>query len=514
MQRRNFIAEDLPSRLWIALALVAGLLIGLLLAWQVFPVRVVDTDPSDLRARHQADYVAMVADSWTVTGNADLARERLYELVDKDTTWADVDALLSQTASDLAAEGNLPAALRLNRMQEAVPLPVVEEGTEQAPAAETSGESVAPAQEEALPADEQAEESEDSLGWLPIAGLLVVLAAAGTIGYIVLRDRRRLETPDAGDLDLSPIEPTMDDRRHGSAISLNPIPAPGGFDDQVIASDSDFLEASVDLQGEEEDGSNVALDAFAGDATTEVASDRVYEDDAYGDASGHVDADEDSEEMPLTQRPALEAEEAWHIETPAAEPMAPTASARPKPVEIAALDDEDLEIDEEPPTGEILTSRTWPRHAPAVEPALAPGQLGIFETSYSFGDDDFYHAFTIESPAHEFLGQCGIVISDTVGVDDAQMVDAFDIWLFETQGTRTLSKVIVSEQAFDDESISTKLIRKGELVVAQPGLVIELETESIRLTATVEDVAYRDDTAEARSVFDRLKVRMVVEQLS
>lgn len=150
---------------------------------------------------------------------------------------------------------------------------------------------------------------------------------------------------------------------------------------------------------------------------------------------------------------------------------------------------------------------------PAVEPALAPGQLGVFETSYSFGDDDFYHAFTIESAAHEFLGQCGIVISDTVGIEDAQMVDAFDIWLFETQGTRTLSKVLVSEQAYDDESISTKLVRKGELVVAQPGLVIELETESIRLTATVEDIAYRDDTADARSVFDRLKVRMVVEQL-
>lgn len=507
MQRRNFIAEGLPSRLWIALALIAGLLIGLLLAWQVFPVRVVDTDPSDLRARHQADYVAMVADSWTVTGNADVARERLYELVDKDTTWADVDALLDQVASDLAAEGNGPAALRLNRMQETVPLPVVEEREERESAPEQSPESVAPSQEAALPAEEEAEDSEGSLGWLPIAGLVVVLAAAGAIGYVVVRDRRRLENPDAGDLDLSPIEPTMDDRRHGSAVSLNPIPAPGGFDDQVIASDSDIPEVSVDLQGEAEDGSDIALDTYAKDATAEAASDAVYEDDAY------ADVDADSEETPLTQRPALEAEEAWHIETPAAEPVEPKASARPKPVEIAELDDDDMEIDQEPPTGEILTSRTWPRRAPAVEPALAPGQLGVFETSYSFGDDDFYHAFTIESAAHEFLGQCGIVISDTVGIEDAQMVDAFDIWLFETQGTRTLSKVLVSEQAYDDESISTKLVRKGELVVAQPGLVIELETESIRLTATVEDIAYRDDTADARSVFDRLKVRMVVEQL-
>ncbi len=503
MQKRNFVSEGLPSWAWLALALVAGLLIGLLMAWQVFPVKVVDTDPSDLRARHQADYVAMVADSWTVTGNADLARERLYELVDKDTTWSDVDALLSQAASDLAAEGNGPAALRLNRMQETVPLPLAEEGTEAEVAPEQTKESVAPLQEETLPAEEEAEASEGSLGWLPIAGLVVVLAAAAAIGYIVLRDRRRLENPDAGDLDFTPIEPTLDDRRHGSAVSLNPIPGPGGFDDQVIASDAGLAPSDVDLQGEEEDEANVALDAS--DSDTEMASDDVYSD---------VDADEDSEDAPLAQKPALEAEEAWHIETPAAKPEEPAVSVRPKPVEIGELANDDMEI-EEPPTGEILTSRTWPRRAPAVEPELAPGQLGVFETSYSFGDDDFYHAFTIESPAHEFLGQCGIVISDTVGVEDAQMVDAFDIWLFETQGTRTLSKVIVSEQAFDDESISTKLARKGELVVGQPGLVIELETESIRLTATVEDIAYRDDDAEqARSVFDRLKVRMVVEQLS
>ena len=57
-------------------------------------------------------------------------------------------------------------------------------------------------------------------------------------------------------------------------------------------------------------------------------------------------------------------------------------------------------------------------------------------------------------------------------------------------------------------------LRKGELVVVQPGLVVELETESIRLTATVEDIAYRKDAPEARSIFDRLKMRMLVEQLS
>ncbi|MHB1317688.1 MAG: hypothetical protein ACYCYF_03615, partial [Anaerolineae bacterium] len=330
-------------------------------------------------------------------------------------------------------------------------------------------------------------------GWVAAAGLAVVLAAAGAIAYVWLRDRKRRATPEGDDLGYSPVEPSMEDRRRGSAVSLNPIPAPGGFEQQVVLQDGSTSYEELDQQGD--------LDSESESQIEDSVDDGVDESDW-------------AEETPLAHMPALEAEEAWHIEAPEPEPNARPLAVAPRPVEISGLSDEDLEPVEEAPTGEILTSRTWPRRASASEPALAPGQLGVYETSYAFGDDDFYHAFTIESPTHEFLGQCGIVISDVLGLDEGQLVDAFDIWLFETQGTRTLSKVLVSEQASRDEGISAKLARKGELVVVKPGLLVELETESIRLTATVEDVAYRKDAPEARSVFDRLKIRMVVEQLS
>jgi hypothetical protein len=484
MRKLNGSADGWSARLWLLGALVVGLVIGLVLAWQVIPTRWVDTDPSDLRAEHQTDYVALVADSWTVSGDADLARERLYELVDQDTTWADVDALVAQTAAGLSTDGNGPAALRVTRMRDTVPLPVDEDQVvavpveEEKPAKEASPQPAATVK--VAPAEEDPEEGK-GIGWLPIVGLLAVLGAAAAIAFVVIRDRRRAGTPDAGDVDFT-TEPTMEDRRRGSAVSLNPLPTLGGIEEQ-LASDDETITAEVDLQGEADD----------------AAEDALYEE---------------AEEAPLSHMPALEPEEAWHIETAGTSAGDPNAANVQRPVEISPLGSDDLEAVEEAPTGEILTSRTWPRRASASEPALSPGQLGIFETSYAFGDDDFYHAFTVESPTHEFLGQCGIVISDVLGLDEGQLVDAFDIWLFETQGTRTLSKVLVSEHASRDEGISAKLVRKGELVVVRPGLVVELETESIRLTATVQDVAYRKDAPVERGVFDRLKIRMVVEQLS
>jgi hypothetical protein len=124
MLREIRITEDWSARLQIVAAVFAGLLLGLLLAWQVFPARWVDTDPSDLRAQHQAEYVVMVADSWTTTSDANRARDRLYQLVDGDTDWAAVDALISDTAAALAAEGNMAASQRVNRMRAGVPLPL------------------------------------------------------------------------------------------------------------------------------------------------------------------------------------------------------------------------------------------------------------------------------------------------------------------------------------------------------------------------------------------------------
>jgi len=107
----------------ILLGMVLGAFAGLAAGWFVWPVAWYDTDPSDLRLRHQISYVAMVADSYTVTGDLKMARERLYELMDEDTTWAQVANLVVRVSVALENEGDGEAAQRVRRLYNDVGMP-------------------------------------------------------------------------------------------------------------------------------------------------------------------------------------------------------------------------------------------------------------------------------------------------------------------------------------------------------------------------------------------------------
>ncbi len=70
----------LTREAWIGvgLAFVFGLFVGwLLIGWVLFPVQYTDADPWDLRPSAKEQYVAVVADSFSVNHDLPLARERL-----------------------------------------------------------------------------------------------------------------------------------------------------------------------------------------------------------------------------------------------------------------------------------------------------------------------------------------------------------------------------------------------------------------------------------------------------
>lgn len=153
--------------------------------------------------------------------------------------------------------------------------------------------------------------------------------------------------------------------------------------------------------------------------------------------------------------------------------------------------------------------------AASVRPADTPtGVLSQFEVVYHYGDDDFYHSVTIDTPSESFVGQCGIVISDVLGSDGAQQVDAFDLWLFETHGTRTVSKVLLSPWAAANDSILARLSRKGETIPARLGLTITLQTMTLRLTAQVAELSFQSNGPLREAVFEHLVLQVQVEQLS
>lgn len=226
---------------------------------------------------------------------------------------------------------------------------------------------------------------------------------------------------------------------------------------------------------------------------------------------------------------------------PAREPEAPLTSAKPavtpvgaydtaaigeeeeEPLDFEEADEEEEEEGEEIPLDETVV----PLQGPTTEgeslgtrplKSLTKARLGQawseFSTEYHLGDDDFYYAFTIESPEREFVGQCGVVVSDLLSGELPQRVDAFEVWLFETQGNRTVTSVLASPFAYHDEARFARLSRRGEVVMAQPGTTLTLEGDHLRLTVTVADCVYAPFRQAQDAAFSQLALTMRVEPIA
>lgn len=151
------------------------------------------------------------------------------------------------------------------------------------------------------------------------------------------------------------------------------------------------------------------------------------------------------------------------------------------------------------------------RPAPAPEtttPALdGTMRLAAHQAVYRFGEASYDESFSIELPEGEFLGECGMGISETLAEGAPNRVTALEIWLFDKTDIRTVTKVLMSEWAHGDADTRAALAPKGELLLATPGEEIILETERLRLKATVAEVSYGSEEPD-NSYFERLVVRM------
>ena len=136
--------------------------------------------------------------------------------------------------------------------------------------------------------------------------------------------------------------------------------------------------------------------------------------------------------------------------------------------------------------------------------------ISQFVTTYVLGDDLFDDSFSIDSPSGEFLGECGIGISETIGVGDPKKVQAFEVWLFDKNDIQTVTKVLMSTHAFNDVATFQRLQAKGEPFMVEPNKQVVLETAALQLVATVSDVAYGEGALPEQSYFDRLTLEIAV----
>ena len=108
MNRTRFPWEVIP-------ALVLGLALGLLYAWMLSPVRVVDSAPKALRADFKEQYRAVIAAAYAANGDLPRAEARLALLADADST-----AVLAAQAQRAQSSGDTLQSFQLAQLASAL----------------------------------------------------------------------------------------------------------------------------------------------------------------------------------------------------------------------------------------------------------------------------------------------------------------------------------------------------------------------------------------------------------
>jgi hypothetical protein len=143
------------------------------------------------------------------------------------------------------------------------------------------------------------------------------------------------------------------------------------------------------------------------------------------------------------------------------------------------------------------------------QPEVSDQPLATFRTTYTLGDDLYDDSFSIESPATgDFLGECGVGITHAMSVGEPKKVSAFEVWLFDKNDIQTVTKILLSRYAYNDDDSRSVLAAKGDLILAESGETVVLETASLQVEARIVDLSYGEGALPSESFFDRLTIEL------
>ncbi len=131
---------------------------------------------------------------------------------------------------------------------------------------------------------------------------------------------------------------------------------------------------------------------------------------------------------------------------------------------------------------------------PSPEPEPIEGEyrefypIARYSATYSYGDIRFAESFPIESPNGDYLGECGIETSELMSSGDPPKVVAFEVWLFDKEVNRTVSKAITIPEVDEATEASLKSL-SGEVIKARKGEVVKLETRNLETHVTIREVS-------------------------
>lgn len=180
-----------------------------------------------------------------------------------------------------------------------------------------------------------------------------------------------------------------------------------------------------------------------------------------------------------------------------------------RPAQVA--EDEFAEPSAEPTKGEAAPVAPASRTPLPRTRKPMPAAIGVqeFTATYNLGDSEYDQSFTIEDAAGNYRGECGIGVAEKVGGTTGPAT-ALEVWLFDKADIRTVTKLLLTDYAYNNQSIRNKLITKGDIVLAMPGQNFVLETQSLMAAAEVTELNYA--TADPpRSAIARLTVKLRIQ---
>jgi len=134
--------------------------------------------------------------------------------------------------------------------------------------------------------------------------------------------------------------------------------------------------------------------------------------------------------------------------------------------------------------------------------------LAQYVTTYALGDDRYDMSFSIETSTGDFLGECGVGISKTIGAGSPDKVTALEAWLFDKNDIRTITKVLMSEHAYNDPAIRAELAPKGDAILMKKGEVVSLLTQTLKVNVRIDDLAYGSGGLPSNSFFQQVTIEL------
>ncbi|MBE7549754.1 MAG: hypothetical protein HS126_01580 [Anaerolineales bacterium] len=138
-----------------------------------------------------------------------------------------------------------------------------------------------------------------------------------------------------------------------------------------------------------------------------------------------------------------------------------------------------------------------------------PAPIKRWTGTYTLGQDNYDEFFTIETESGDFLGESGMGIMETVPGASPKQVTAFDVGLFDKTDITTLSRVVMSEHAYNDPTMRAKIEAnpQAEAILAEPGKKFTLETSAMRVEAKIDEMEYGPG---GNVYFNKLKLSLSV----